>query len=514
MPNALHEKEPGATDIGETLPALVGLLAASSPTGEAIVAPEGRVTWAELAEDMHACASALVARGVRPRDRVGVLLPNGLRWIVAALAAHCAGATVVPINTWYRSAEIAHVLDGAAVRLVVTEEQVFGRDTLAELAAAGLPGDRALVWRAGDPTPAGPPRDLPGARPDDLAYVLFTSGSTSRPKPVPLRHDRLMRNARAIGGRQHLVRGDRLWFSAPFFFGYGCSNALPVALTHGVTLCVEERPAGDTSLAFIARERCTVYYGFGPTTRNLLAAPGFAQHDISSLRTGTTGFTTEDKRLVREELGVTEVCGVYGLTEAYGHSAMTDAHDPLDVLLHTAGRVLDTQELRITDDAGRPVPAGETGEIELRGCVMDGYLGDPALNDGAFREGGWLRTGDLGTLDADGRLRVVGRRKEMLKVKGINIAPIEVEELLCTHPAVDQAFVVGVEDEHGTEEMVAAVVPRGSPPPDLAVDLVAHVRGRAASYKVPSRIEVLAQEQLPLTDTGKISKRLLRKRLS
>lgn len=512
------------TDVA-TVPEAVDRLAASHPDGDAVVAPEGRLTWSQLAARARSFATALVAEGVHPGDRIGILLPNGLRWIVSALAVQHAGATVVPINTWYRSAEMAHVLDEAGITLVVTDDAVFGRDTLAELAVAGLPerapGGRAgaLVWRADEPLPVpGPPagssRSVPGARPDGLAYVLFTSGSTSRPKPVPLRHDRLLRNAVAIGARQRLVVGDRLWISAPFFFGYGCSNALPVAFSHGVTLCVEERPDGDTSLEFIARERCTVYYGFGPTTRNLLAAPGFGRHDISALRTGTTGFTHEDKRLALDELGITGICSVYGLTEAYGHSTMTEANDPPEIVLGTAGRVLDTQEIRITDDAGRVAPTGETGEIELRGCVIDGYLGDPALGVGAFREDGWLRTGDLGSLDHEGRLRVVGRQKEMVKVKGINIAPVEVEELLCSHPEVDQAFVVGIEDEHGSEQMVAAVIPRTVPAPDLPHQLDAHVRARAASYKVPTRIEIMTVADVPVTDTGKFSKRLLRDKLS
>lgn len=519
------EAGPAAVSDAATLPEVVDRRAASDPAGEAVVAPEGRLTWADLADRVRRLAGALAAGGVGPGDRIGVLLPNGLRWIVSALAVQQAGATVVPLNTWYRSAEIAHVLADAAVSSVVTEEAVFGRDTLAELDAAGLPRQTpdarsgALVWPAqaylpDRVSPTGPPPPSPGARPDGLAYVLFTSGSTSRPKPVPLRHDRLLRNAVEIGRRQHLVPGDRMWISAPFFFGYGCSNALPVAIGHGVTLCVEERPAGDTSLEFIARERCTVYYGFGPTTRNLLAAPGFGGHDISALRTGTTGFTREDRRLVLEELGVAEICSVYGLTEAYGHSAMTEAGDPPEVVLDTAGRVLDTQEIRITDDAGRVVPTGGTGEIELRGCVIDGYLDGSGLDDGTFRDGGWLRTGDLGTLDDQGRLRIVGRRKEMLKIKGINIAPVEVEELLCSHAGVDQAFVVGVEDGEGSEQMVAAVVPRGVPTADLPHQLDAHVRERAASYKVPSRIEVVAVADVPLTDTGKISRRLLREKLS
>ena len=508
-----------------TVPGVLDDLAARRPQAEAVVGPEGRVTYAELHDRTRRLAAFLADAGLCRGDRIGILLPNGLRWITGALAAHRAGLTVVPINTWYRAAELDHVLSTSQVRLVLTDTAIFGRDTLAELTAAGFgrsfavdppsadgylgalawPADLALPGQA-DPRPLVPPA------PTDLALLLFTSGSTARPKPVPLQHGDLLRNAYEIGRRQHLVPGDRLWIAAPFFFGYGCANALPVALTHGVTLCLEERVDGDRSLEFIARERCTVYYGLAPTTRNLLAAPSFGRHDISALRTGTTGFTAEDKRLVVEELGVSEVCSMYGLTEGYGHSTVSDAHDPLEVRLHTSGTVVPTQEIRITGPDGGALATGETGEIELRGCVIGAYLGGPELNEGVFRPGGWFRTGDLGFLDDARRLHVVGRSKEMLKVKGINIAPLEVEELLCGHPDVDQAYVVGLPSADGDETMVAAVVARlgHDPGPDLAGALVAHVKARAAGYKVPSRVEVLTQDQLPLTDTGKVSKRALR----
>ncbi|MDD7939693.1 class I adenylate-forming enzyme family protein [Actinomycetospora lutea] len=514
---------------GPTVPAVLDDLVARRPHAEAVVGPEGRITWAELGDRAARFAAALADAGIGRGDRVAVLLPNGVRWIVAASAVLRVGAAVVPVNTWYRAAELEHVLGSSGVRMVVTDTRVLGRDTLAELDGAGFarpfrPGAApgadgylgALLWPATLDLPsARAPRPLPAPDPGDLALLLFTSGSTARPKPVPLRHGKLVRNGYEIGRRQHLVPGDRLWIAAPFFFGYGCSNALPVALTHGVTLCLQERVAGDESLAFIARERCTVYYGLGATTRNLVGAPSFGRHDISTLRTGTTGFTPEDKRLVVEELGVTEICSMYGLTEAYGHSTVSDAHDDVEVRLQTSGTVVPTQEIRITDPDGTPLPRGTTGEIELRGCVIDGYLGPPELDEGSFRTGGWLRTGDLGFLDDAERLHVVGRRKEMLKVKGINIAPLEIEELLGGHPAVDQAYVVGVPGPEGDEQMVAAVVPRTDATDDatdehLPAVLTDHVKARAAGYKVPSRIVVLTQGQLPLTDTGKVSKRALR----
>ena len=523
-PQTGRQARPAAAPTRLSFPEVLDDLVARRPDAEAVVGPEGRVTYSELGARTQRLAFFLRRAGLQPGERIGILLPNGLRWIVAALAAHRAGLTVVPLNTWYRAPELEHVLRGARVRLVVTDAAVFGRDTLGELATAGLPqrypgvGDYlgALVWPAADELPAAAvhadPVALPTPMSQDLALVLFTSGSTARPKPVPLEHGKLLRNGHEIGRRQHLVEGDRLWIAAPFFFGYGCANALPVALTHGVTLCLQERVDGDRSLAFLARERCTVYYGLGATTRILLAAPSFGRHDISALRTGTTGFTPEDKRLVIEELGVSEVCSMYGLTEGYGHSTVSDAHDSLDVRLHTSGRVLPTQEIRVTDEDGVSLPAGRTGEVELRGCVIDRYLEDPDLDTGVFRPGGWFRTGDLGFLDAGDRLHVVGRRKEMLKVKGINIAPLEVEELLAAHPDVDQAYVVGIPDPEGDELMAAVVVPRpgrhvGA---DFAQELTGHLKARAAGYKVPSRIEVFQQHELPFTDTGKVSKRALR----
>jgi acyl-CoA synthetase (AMP-forming)/AMP-acid ligase II len=498
---------------------LVDALDLALPDGEAVVGDEGRLTYGELQDRSTRLAADLVGRGLRHGDRVAILLPNGVRWVVAALAAHRAGLTVVPLNTWYRASELEHVLHEADVRLVVTDRAVFGRDTVAELEAAGFPrrpSEGVLVWAGDEELPAGgmagdtsTVAKLPRPEPTDVALILFTSGSTARPKPVPLEHGKLMANTREIGRRQHVRSDDRLWLGAPMFFGYGCSNALPVALGVGATLCLESRIDGDRSLAFIARERCTVYYGFGATTRLLLTAPSFGTHDLSSLRTGTTGFSTEEKRLVIDDLGVDGVCSVYGLSEAYGHSAMTDAHDDRDVCLHTSGTVLPTQEIRVSDEEGAALPPGERGEIELRGCVIDSYLGRADLDEGVFRPGGWMRTGDLGVLDERGRLRVVGRRKEMLKVKGINIAPAEVEDLLHAHPDVAQAYVVGLPGEAGDETMVAAVV-ASRPGHDLPAALVAWIRERAASYKVPARIELLAAEEIPLTGTGKVSKQLLR----
>lgn len=511
-----------------TVPELLAALDRHAGDTEAVVGPEERVTYAELYRRCGTLARAFVEWGLQPGDSVGVFLPNGVRWVVATLSAHLAGLVVVPLNTWYRSTELSYVAEKARLRLIVTDEVLFGHKVADDLREAGLgaaftPGPAsgfrgALYWPAEQALPgqggqqASEPRPLPATSPDDIALILFTSGSTSKPKAVPLRHGCLVRSGRALGDRQHLRPGDRIWFTAPMFFGYGCSNALPVALAHGATLCLQERVLGDESLAFIEQERCTVYYGLAPTTRTLLSAPSFGRYDISSLRTGTTGFTAEDKRLVIEDLGVTEVCSVYGMTEAYGHSTMTDAVDSLDVKLTTQGRVLPTQEIRTVDEAGRPAERGVIGEIQLRGCVTTGYFESPELTAAAFTEDGWFRTGDLGWLDEADRLHFVGRGKEMMKIKGINISPAEVEEVVASHPDVDQVYVMAVIDPSGDEVIGCVVVPRG--PVDDQDSFVRrlreHVRGRAASYKVPSRFLIMTNEGLPTTHTGKVSKLLLR----
>lgn len=508
-----------------TLPALLRLLGERYGGREAVVAPEGRASYAELLARCEEMAAGYLAAGLRPGERVGVLLPNGLRWLVATLGAHLAGLVAVPINTWYRSTEYAHVITTAEPRLLVTQEKLFGRAVLDDLAEAGHgglfgPSDRpgyrgALLW----PAPARhPPGVTEGARPpriavspDDTALVLLTSGSTAVPKTVALRHGGLVRNARAMGARQHLVPGDRLWIASPFFFGYGCANALPVALDHAVTLCLQERVVGDAALEFIEAERCTVYYGLGPTNHLLRAASTFGRRDISSLRTGTTGMSVEDKRVAIEELGIGEVCSVYGLTEAYGHSTMTDARDPVDVKLDTVGTILPTQEIRIVDERGEPCPTGTTGEVELRGCVIDSYLDMPEVDAVSFRSDGWFRTGDLGFLDERDYLHFVGRRKEMMKIKGINIAPAEIEDLLAGHEEIEQVHVVGAADGAGEERIVAFVVPRtGSDREQLAQRLTEYVRVRAASYKVPHHFVPLAADDIPVTATGKVSRRGLR----
>lgn len=513
----------------DTFPAAVADLAARLPDTEAVVAPDGRVTFAELAARVDEFAGAITGLGLAPGDRVGILLPNSLRWMVAVLGAQQAGLVAVPINTWYRSSELAHLVSSVDLRIVISQADVFGKDVFAELEAAGFGGTLdatrterylgALLWSAADRLPAELPSTpgqvvsrAPGA--EDVALILHTSGSTSLPKSVPLRHGNLLLNGRAMGERMHLRPGDRVWFAMPLFFGFGACNALPVALTHGVTLCLQEKVDGDAGLEMIEREQCTVIYAMPTAMRTLLYAPSLPRRDLSAVRTGPIGFTPEDKRQQIERLHLVEGCSAWGMTEAYGFGAMNDAHDPLEARLHTQGTVLPTQQMRIVDGEGRPCPAGARGEIEIRGCVIDGYLGGEEVNRATRTDDGWFRTGDLGHFDDAGRLVFDGRWKEMLKVKGINVAPMEIEEILEAHEEVSQVYVIGLDAPGGDQEMVAVVVPvAGADEGELADRLGAHVRSLVASYKVPERILLMDWAAVPQTGTGKVSKLKLRQQI-
>lgn len=497
-------------------------VAAAHPDRTFVTSEDGELTYGETAGLVAAVAAGFTERGLAPGDRVGVLLTNGIRWCACALAAHAAGLTVVPLNTWYHADELSAVAERANLRALITQDRLFGQDgreLVANVAAAGTP---ILTWNRGAAMPDGIPevtvadplaalRAAPTGESAD-ALVLFTSGSTATPKAVRLTQAGVVRTAHAIGERQGVTGTDRLWFGSPLFFVYGCSNALPNALTHAATLCVQEKFDAAGALAFIERHRCTGYYGIGPITRALAAHPDLAVRDISSLRLGTANATPEDLRLAIEVLGVRDVCNAYGLTEGHGHTTITHHTDPPEVRTLSQGTALPTQELRIVVD-GTPVGTGEPGEIQIRGLISPGYLDDGDRTAQGFTPDGWFRTGDLGALDADGRLTYLGRSHELMKVNGINVSPLEVERVLVEHEEVEQAFVFGLPTPEG-DETVGCVLVSAVAHDELADRVRTWLRGRIAGYKVPGTMRVVTAAQLPLTATGKVSKRSMREQLS
>jgi fatty-acyl-CoA synthase len=325
---------------------------------------------------------------------------------------------------------------------------------------------------------------------------------------VQLQHYALIENMWQIGERQKVTEHDRLWLAVSLFWGLGCENALFNVLTHAGCVVLQEHFEAGEALALIERERCTLFYGTPNMAQALHEHPDRARRDLSSLRGGATIGTPEQiMRVV--ELGAREVCNIYGLTETYGNCNVADAADPLEKRLASVGRPLDGVDQRIIDpETGGVLPPGEVGEIRVKGYVTCGYYKDPARTAESFDEHGYFRTGDLGVADADGSLHFRGRIKEMVKTGGINVAPVEVEEVLMSHPGVHAAFVTGVPDPQ-RDEVLAAVIVRKPGATLSEEDVCTFCRKALAAYKVPRLVRFVAEHELPLTTTGKLQKNRL-----
>lgn len=525
-----------------TLPDLLDEMAARYPDREAVVWGKERLVYRDYRARVRQLAKGLLALGVERGDKVALLMENRTEWLLADFAVTMLGATLVPVSTWSTGRELAYVLRHSDAATLITVDRFRGRDFLAVLAEAG-----AAPTAGRGQAPAGPElrhviclgaeryrgltpfSDLEAlgagvsdadlwarqraVEPRDVAYILYTSGTTSTPKGVPLQHFGLIENMFNIGERQHLTEADRLWLGVSLFWGFGCENALLAVMTHGGAVVLQDHFEPGEALALIERERCSVYYGTPNIALALWEHPERRRRDLRSLRTGAAIGPPPAMQMVMD-IGAAEICNVYGLTECYGNCALTDARDPVEVRLHTVGRPLPGTEIRIADPrTHRPLPPGEVGEIGIRGYLMPGYYKDPEKNAAAFDADGWFLTGDFGLIDADGRLSFRGRIKEMVKTGGINVAPLEVEEVLLTHPDVEQAYVVGVPDPR-KEEAVAAVIVLKEERRVSADDLRAFCRQALAAFKVPQHFRFATRAELPLTASGKVQKHRLRETLA
>ena len=510
-----------------TYGALIRELAGRRPDRPALSYAGTSISFRELDRQADRFARGLLALGIRRGDIVSVLSGNRPEWLYVFLGAARIGVVVAPLNTWYKDDELAHGLEHPRSRALFAVDRLLRQDYAAMLGrlAGRLPDLEATVELTGH---------IPGAvtldaflergasvsegalraaeeavRPDDLALLLYTSGSTARPKGVRIHHDHTIENCFEIGERTGFDGDDRLWLAVPLFYGLASVNALPAAWTHGACAVLQETFDAGDALALIERERATVYYGFGNMTRALLAHPDFPHRDVSSLEKGQTGFSPEDKRLAIAELGVTRCSSPYGLTESYGNCALAGAADPVEARLQTQGLPLPGWELRVVDPGSeRELPQGVVGHLLIRGHVTSGYFRDDEATRAAFDDGGFFRTGDQALIGPDGRLRFHSRLKEMIKVGGINVSPVEVEAIIESHPDVRQVHVVGVPDPVRGEIVVAFVEPAV---PGLGPESVrSYVAGRAAAFKAPAHVLMRRDDQLPRVASGKVPKHLLR----
>ena len=497
-----------------------------TPDGVAALYQGRRVTFAELADSSARLAAGMRDHGIGRGDRVGLLSHNRIEWLEVFFATAALGATVVPFSTWSTAAELAFLLNDSRIRWLFLIER-FGEQEFAKnistMMADGTtpvletcilidgPSDAAMSsladWHSGPPLPTMLPGE--GANATDPFVILYTSGSSNRPKAVPLDHFATIENGFNIGQRQGLMRGDRVLVSVPLFWSYGAVNALPATLSHGATLVLQSHFDAAGALDLIEAEKCTAIYTLPAMTNALIAHPEFRPERTASLRTGVTIGAPQDIARAANELGAGNICNIYGGTENYGNCCVTPHTWPLERRAACQGRPLPGVTVRIRDpETGAELTPGQIGEIEVRGYLTRGYDGDSArFNAEVFTDDGFFRTGDLGALDDDGALHFAGRRSEMIKRSGINVSPAEVEETLQQHPNVALAGVTGLDDAGRGEIIVAYVVAR--PGHDIDPDeILAFCRERLSRYKIPDQL--IVADSLPLTVTGKLMRRELK----
>jgi acyl-CoA synthetase (AMP-forming)/AMP-acid ligase II len=514
-----------------SIPAMARGAAERFGDGLALTDGDVRLTWEDLHREAQAFGAALVAAGVEPGDRVALWAPNGAEWVVAVLGLWQARAVLVPVNTRFKGAEAADILSRSRARALVTVTDFLGTDHLGLLRASGTPlPDLHTVVVARGPVPAGAvPWDgfLAGATGDaqaeverrsmgagegDVSDILFTSGTTGVPKGVVMTHGRTLCVATDWVAMTGLGPDDRYLMVNPYFHMFGLKAGILACVASGATMLPEPVFDADRVLARVAGERVTVLPGPPTLYQSILDHPDRGAHDLSSLRVAVTGAADIPVALVQrvtDELPFPTIVTGYGLTEAGTASATGPGDDP-ETIATTVGRPRPGFEVLIAAEQDREAATGETGEILLRGpSMMAGYLDDPAATTEALSGDGWLRTGDLGTVDDRGYLRIVGRAKDMFIVGGFNAYPAEIENHLLRHPEVRQAAVIGIPDERLGEVGMAFVVTR-SGDPAVGAEILAWCRDEIANYKVPRAIEVVGA--LPVNAAGKVEKNALRAR--
>lgn len=551
---ALHDEDPRGDLLWRSVPGLVAAAAARFGPSEALVDGDLRLSFGELESAALRVTRGALAAGIGPGDRVALWAPNIGEWVLAALGLLGAGAVLVPLNTRFKGPEAAYVLARSGARALFSVRGFLGIDYPAMLADEDVPDlERVVLLRDVGGTLSVPTRtdevpifgweeflsaadgvvegeghvvgvttDEHAARTawqavtgDDLSDIIFTSGTTGRPKGAMTSHAQTLRTFATWASIVGLSEGDRYLIVNPFFHTFGYKAGIVACLMAGATIVPAAVFDVERVLDTVATQRITVLPGPPTLYQAILDHPARAAHDLSSLRlavTGAAAVPVELVRRMRDELTFSTVLTAYGLTEACGVVTMCRRGDDPETIARTSGRAVPGIEVRVVDEAGTEVPRGEPGEIVVRGyTVVSGYFQDPEATAEAIDAEGWLHTGDIGVMDGAGNVRITDRKKDMFIVGGFNAYPAEIEGTLLRHLGVSQVAVVGVPDDRMGEVGCAFVVPRpGADPARLADELLAWARDQLANYKVPRSVEIV--DALPLNASGKVLKAELRRR--
>jgi fatty-acyl-CoA synthase len=513
--------------IGETIGDNLRSTARRVPARDALVSCEQGLRWtyAEFDAAVDRLASGLLARGVAKGDRVGLWSPNRWEWVLTQYATARIGAVLVNVNPAYRTHELAYALRHSGTTLLFAARSFKTSDYAAMVAQVRgeLEQLREVVffdddaaWEALVTTPVDAAaiavREAALSF-DDPIDIQYTSGTTGAPKGATLSHHNLLNNGFFVGELIDYSEQDRICLPVPFYHCFGMVMGNLAATSHGACMVI---PAAGfdpaATLRAVAAERCTSLYGVPTMFIAELADPSFAEHDLSSLRTGIMAGSPcpiEVMKQVIEKMNMAEVSICYGMTETSPVSTQTRTDDPLELRVGSVGRVGPHVEVKVVDpETGLVVERGQTGELCTRGySVMLGYWGEPEKTAEALDAAGWMHTGDLATMDDGGYVAIVGRIKDMVIRGGENVYPRELEELLYLHEDVIDVQVVGVPDEKYGEELCAWIRLREGA--EVEPDAVrAFCRERVAHYKVPRY--VMFVDDFPMTVTGKVQKYKMR----
>ncbi|CAG2157516.1 3-[(3aS,4S,7aS)-7a-methyl-1, 5-dioxo-octahydro-1H-inden-4-yl]propanoyl:CoA ligase [Cupriavidus yeoncheonensis] len=529
----------------QTIPALLAETVKRFGLRPAVIFREQgiRWNWQEFSDAVNAMAAGLHALGLRRGDRIGIWSPNRFEWTVTQFATARLGLVLVNINPAYQLAEVEYALNKVGCKAIIAPESFKTSrylemlQTLAPelqhcepgaLQAARLPALRWVIRMENVATPGmltcldvvarGAGVDVSeldaisaGLDPRDPINIQFTSGTTGAPKGATLTHRNIVNNARYVGMAMNLRDDDRLCIPVPLYHCFGMVMSVLVCTFTGACM-VFPGEAFDpvATMAAISEERCTALHGVPTMFIAQLDHPGFASYDFSSLRTGIMAGAPcpiEVMKRVVADMHMTEITIAYGMTETSPVSFQSATDDPLDRRVSTVGRVQPHLECRVVDADGQTVAVGVTGELCTRGySVMPGYWDDEPRTRESIRDG-WMHTGDLATIDAEGYCNIVGRVKDMLIRGGENVYPREIEEFLFRHPKVQSVQVFGVPDPRYGEEICAWIALRQGQGA-TEEEIREFCRGQIAHYKIPRYIRFV--DEMPMTVTGKVQKFVMR----